>query len=306
MGVGEARDPVAERLVDRVLERLAAGVDGRHLGAQKLHAVHVQALAAHVLLAHVDDAVEPKERGGGRGRDTVLAGAGLGDDPRLAHLLRQQHLAQSVVDLVRAGVQQVLALEVDARTAEMLGQPLSEVERRRAADVVLQQVLQPALEGALAPQPVVGAAQFLERRHQGFRRVAAAVNAVAAALVGFHGLGRQRSAYVALWRHRFGLPLIVRRPEPPSADAGGNPCGAISRHTRTSPCTRRRVHGWHAGAPSDFIVLLPLRGWRTIAPAWRGPCVRATPRLPNRYRRRRRRGPRPRPPRRCRGRCRPR
>jgi hypothetical protein len=52
----------------------------------------------------------------------VLAGAGLGDDARLAHAPRQQGLADGVVDLVRAGVVEVLALEVDLRAAELAAQ----------------------------------------------------------------------------------------------------------------------------------------------------------------------------------------
>ena len=70
-------------------------------------------LAAHVLGAHVDDALEAEQRARGRGRDAVLAGAGLGDDARLAHAPGQQRLAERVVDLVRAGVEEVLALEPD-------------------------------------------------------------------------------------------------------------------------------------------------------------------------------------------------
>ena len=65
-------------------------------------------------------------------RDAVLAGAGLGDDPGLAHAPGEQDLAQAVVDLVRAGVVQLVALEVDLGAAEMLGQPLGEIERARA------------------------------------------------------------------------------------------------------------------------------------------------------------------------------
>jgi len=42
----------------------------------------------------------------------VLAGAGLGDDPPLAHPLRQEYLAKGVVELVRSGVVEILALEV--------------------------------------------------------------------------------------------------------------------------------------------------------------------------------------------------
>jgi hypothetical protein len=53
-----------------------------------------------------------------RGGHAVLAGPGLGDHARLAHAPREQRLSEGVVDLVRAGVVQVLALEVDLRAAE--------------------------------------------------------------------------------------------------------------------------------------------------------------------------------------------
>jgi hypothetical protein len=63
------------------------------------------------------------------GGHAVLAGAGLGDDPGLAHPLGQQDLAHAVVDLVRAGVVQLLALQIDLRAAEVLGQARGEIER---------------------------------------------------------------------------------------------------------------------------------------------------------------------------------
>ena len=97
---------------------LAAGVDRPHVGAEQLHAEHVERLPRHVFGAHVDVALEPEQRADrGRG-DAVLPGAGLGDDPPLAHALREQRLAERVVDLVRAGVREILALEEDARAAE--------------------------------------------------------------------------------------------------------------------------------------------------------------------------------------------
>ena len=106
-------DPVAERLVDRVLERARAGGHRDDLGAEQPHAGDVERLAAGVLLAHVDGAGQPHQGRRGRRRDAVLAGAGLGDDPRLADPLGEQRLAEHVVDLVRAGVVEVLALEQD-------------------------------------------------------------------------------------------------------------------------------------------------------------------------------------------------
>ena len=115
--------PVAQRLVDGVLERGAAGVDRHHLGAEQLHPRHVERLALGVHPAHVDAAFQAHQRRrGGRG-DAVLAGAGLGDDPALAHPLGEQRLAEHVVDLVAAGVVEVLALEQDPRAADVLGEP---------------------------------------------------------------------------------------------------------------------------------------------------------------------------------------
>ena len=80
----------------------------------------VQRLALHVLGAHVDVALEAEQRARRRRRDAVLPGAGLGDDAPLAHARGEQRLAERVVDLVRAGVRQVLALEEDPRAAARL------------------------------------------------------------------------------------------------------------------------------------------------------------------------------------------
>ena len=76
----------------------------------------------------------------------MLPGAGLGDDAPLAHVLRQQRLSQSVVDLVGSCVGKVLSLEVDASAAELSGQVAGEVQRRRPSRVVRVVVGEPVLE----------------------------------------------------------------------------------------------------------------------------------------------------------------
>ena len=109
--------PVAHGLVDRVAERPRAGRHGTHLRAQQLHAEDVGLLAADVFLAHVDNAFQA-EAGACRGcRDAVLSGAGFGDDAAFTHSQREQCLAERVVDFVCAGMVQVLALQVNLRTA---------------------------------------------------------------------------------------------------------------------------------------------------------------------------------------------
>ena len=132
VGRVDVGDPVAHGLVDRVLERARTGGDRDDGRAEQLHPRDVQRLPAGVLLAHVDGAVETHQRRGGRGGDAVLAGPGLGDDPLLADALGQQRLAQHIVDLVRAGVVQVLAFEQDAGAARVLAELGRVGERGRA------------------------------------------------------------------------------------------------------------------------------------------------------------------------------
>ena len=115
-------DPIAHGLADGVFQRAAAVGHGDHVRAQQPHAEDVEALPAHVFFAHVDRAVEAEQRADGGGRDAVLPRAGFGDDALLAHAPREQRLAETVIDLVRAGVQQVFALDVDLRAAESLAE----------------------------------------------------------------------------------------------------------------------------------------------------------------------------------------
>ena len=107
------RHPVANRLVDRGAQRAVAGLHGDDGRAEPAHAVDVRRLPRDVDLAHVDGARQADARAGRGRRDAVLAGARLGDDALRAERLREQRLADAVVDLVRARVRQVLALEPD-------------------------------------------------------------------------------------------------------------------------------------------------------------------------------------------------
>ena len=123
----------------------------------------------------------PEARRDGGGGDAVLAGAGLGDDPRLAHADGEQDLADAVVDLVRAGVVQVLALEVDLRAfasgriaAQRLGQTLGIIKRRGVADEMLEQPVEFGMEALVHLRGAIFALEVEDQRHQRLGDVAAA------------------------------------------------------------------------------------------------------------------------------------
>ena len=116
-GVVDVGDPVAHRLVQRVLERATAALDRHHRGAQQFHAVDIRALAFDVFTAHIDHALQPVAGTDGGRCHTVLTGTGFGNHARLAHALGQHGLTDGVVDLVGAGMVQVFAFEEDLRAA---------------------------------------------------------------------------------------------------------------------------------------------------------------------------------------------
>ena len=143
--------------------------------------------------AHIDDAFEAEARAQRRGGDAVHAGAGLGDDALLAHALRQHDLAEHVVDLVRAGMVELLALEINlgaatrtagGRLSTMRRQPLGEIKRRRPADIVREVAIHLLAERRIGLGVGVGLLQFEDQRHQRLGDKAAAINAEMPALVG--------------------------------------------------------------------------------------------------------------------------
>ena len=176
MGRLDVRDPVADRLRQRLLEGAGAELDGAHFGAEQVHALDVGALAAHVLGAHVDDALETEARTHRRGRHAVLAGAGLGDDAGLAEPAGEQRLPERVVDLVRAGMAEVLALQVHPLS---LPQALGAVEGCGAADVRLLQVRELGAEALVVTHVVPPALELFEGGDERLRDVAPAVGTVA-------------------------------------------------------------------------------------------------------------------------------
>ena len=121
-----------------------------------------------VLLAHVDHTLQPQTRSH-RGRcHTMLTGAGLGDDARLAHPAGQHGLPDGVVHFVGARVVEVFALKKHAGTAEFARQPFGKIQRCGPPDVVGQIGIQLGLERRVGLEPIIGRDQGIQRLDQGF------------------------------------------------------------------------------------------------------------------------------------------
>ena len=182
-GIVHVGDPVAQRLVHRVLQRLGTGFHGANLCAEDLHPEHVRLLPLDVHRAHVDDARQAELGAQSGGGNAVHAGASLGDDARLAHAPCQHDLAEHIVDLVRAGVIELLALEIDFGAAAMLRQPLGEIERRRSADISREMAVHFLLEFWIGLGVVISLLELEDERHQRLGDEASAIEAEMAALV---------------------------------------------------------------------------------------------------------------------------
>src|SRR3569833_2802334 len=193
--VCDVGDPVAQCVVHRVLQRARAGLHGHDLSAQHLHADHVRLLPLDIDRAHVDDALKPEPRAQCRGGNAVLARAGLCDDSLLAHAPRDHDLAEHIVYLVRAGVVELLALQIYFLAAVMFGVPLGKLQRRRTADVILQIAVHLFLKRRIGLGLRGGLLQIEDQRHQRFGDEAAAEGAEMAALVraGTEGIGFRKT-----------------------------------------------------------------------------------------------------------------
>ena len=251
-----AGDPGAQGLVDGILEGTGAAFHRVDFRAQEFHAGDVGGLAFHVFRAHVDGAAHAQARGsGGRGH-AVLTRARFGHQGGLAHVFGQQGLAQGVVDLVRAGVEQVFALEPEIK-AQFAGERGAVGQGGGPPGVVVQQVVQFFLKRPCGIDVAHGRFHFHERRHEQFGYKAAAelsevtifhdmfplpfgfAAATAAAILsaflrpGASSTPELKSTPPGV--HRLSAARTLSGPSPPASSQG---CGARSRHK--SSHSRRR------------------------------------------------------------------
>ena len=140
--------PIQSRIASLVasFSVFAAAVYLDDVGAHQPHPEHIQILAANVLRAHVDVALEPEKRGRCRSGDAVLTRARFSDQPLLAHPNGKQRLADGVVDFMGAGVIEVLALEIDFRPAEFFREPPRQIKPAGTPDEIAQVVVELAAE----------------------------------------------------------------------------------------------------------------------------------------------------------------
>ena len=190
-GVVDIGDPVAQRLVHRVLQGARAAFHADHFGTQQFHAEHIGRLPLHVARAHIDDAGQAEARGNGGGGHAMLARAGLGDDAGLAHAHGEQDLAHAIVDLVRAGVIQLVALEPDLRAfprrgafAHMIGQALGIIKRAWAPDIMFQQIVELRPERRVLLGCAIFALQIEDERHERLGDIASAIGAEMPTVIG--------------------------------------------------------------------------------------------------------------------------
>ena len=104
--------------VNCFLEGLEAFFDLDNICAQNLHSGNVGSLLFDINSAHINIALQTEISGGGGKGNTVLTGAGFGDYALFAHIFGKEGFAHAVVELMSAGVVEVLALGIKLNIAE--------------------------------------------------------------------------------------------------------------------------------------------------------------------------------------------
>ena len=132
--------------------------------------MNIERLPLDIVDAHENFGFQPEQGADHRGRDAMLARASLRDQAALAHPLGEEALRQHLVGLVRAAVEQILALQIQAAMADIGAAR----ERGGPTGIGRQQRLQFGDECRILLGIEERALQLLERGQQDFGYIAAA------------------------------------------------------------------------------------------------------------------------------------
>src|SRR5664280_833081 len=158
-------DPVPEGFVDRILEGATATIHRTDFGPQEFHPEHIEGLALHVHRPHIDHAFHPEQcRSGSRGH-AVLTGTRLGDQALLAHPTSEEGLTYDIVDLVGAGMSQVLALQQHPN-AQLLGETQALSDRGGPTTVRVEKVIELTAKCRIDPGLAKRGFELHARGHQ--------------------------------------------------------------------------------------------------------------------------------------------
>ena len=153
---------------------MCARLHGNDVGAEQLHAVHVETLAFHVFSTHVDIALQTQPGGNAGAGNAMLSRARFRDDARFPHAFREQGLADGIADLVRAGVIEIFALEIHLRPAQLTGEPLGEIQGGGSTHVMGEIVVELTLKLGIVAYVGVEFRQIIQRVRQRLRHEAPA------------------------------------------------------------------------------------------------------------------------------------
>jgi hypothetical protein len=115
----------------------------------------------------------------------VLSGARLRDDSLFSHAAREEHLSHGVVDLVRAGVIEVLSLEPDWRS-DVFRKSRRVAQCRWATDVRREHLLQLGDESRVDARGVIRLLEIVDGRYERFRNIPSAEHTESVVLLGCH------------------------------------------------------------------------------------------------------------------------
>lgn len=177
-------DPIAHGFIDRFLKGLLAGCDRDDFCPEHFHAEDIEGLAFAIDRAHVNDAFQAKHGADRCGGDSVLPGAGFSDDAGFSHSPGEENLAHGIVDFMSARMEEIFALEVNARAIEFAGETFGEVKRGGASAKFAEVIVELLLKFGIVLGAEIFLFQLLEGMHQRFGNITSTESAETAMSIG--------------------------------------------------------------------------------------------------------------------------
>ena len=158
--------PVADGLINRILQGFATRMNTRNFRTQEPHAKHIERLPFHIFNTHINFALETKHRRHSCRCHAVLSGTSLGNNPRFTHPVGEQNLPHGMIDFMRPRMGEVFALEINFRTTEFFCQPLGKIKRCGPPDILAQISIQFSPKLGVALCLPISRLQVFQQRHK--------------------------------------------------------------------------------------------------------------------------------------------
>lgn len=187
--------PILERSCNSVFENPRSMLDCDDLCSEHLHPEHIGALTVVVDFAHINRTSKSHLSSHSSGCETMLTGTSFSDDPLFSHSLGDQGMPETMIDLMRASMQESFVFEKYLSSSELLAEIFRMIKWRGPTSILTIQIAKLLLKNRVFPRFKIGFLDALKLWNEHLRSVSASVFSEESFVVSVVGCREEKRIY---------------------------------------------------------------------------------------------------------------